>query len=249
MIMQRYGIRLACVALMLGGCGAEDAALRPVTTPTASWVDALPAGDPATGLPAGEMRTIDATEAQVARGAAAYAANCVACHGAEGRGRLGIGPALNSETFLSAASDDYLVRTIGRGREGTTMPPWSRSLERAEVEGIVAHMRTWADVEPAELNEAVADGDAAAGGERFREICSGCHGLSGAGYQETSNGTGIGRSAFLAETSNGYLRHIIRHGKSNTPMRPFGSPSPTAVANLSDEEIENLITHLRSSAW
>ena len=244
-------IRLACVALMMVGCGPEETpGTEPGDTPAAaSWLEELPVGEAATGLPSGEMRTIEVSAERVAMGSESFAANCVPCHAADGSGRLGTGPALNSATFLAAASDDYLVRTIARGREGTTMPSWARSLDREHVEGIVAFMRSWSEVEPAELDDAVAEGDAEAGGERFREICAACHGINGAGYQETSNGTGIGRSAFLADASNGYLRHIIRHGKSNTPMRPFGRPDPVAVANLTDADIENVIAHLRSSAW
>lgn len=241
---------LGCVAALLAGC-AEEAPAEPAAPADAaeSWVTALPTGEAATGVEAGEMRTIEATDAAVQAGQTVYAANCVPCHGAEGEGRLGIGPRLNSETFLAAASDGYLLRTIGRGRAGTTMPGWAASLSRADAEAVIAYMRSWSEVEPVELNDDACEGDAEAGAERFREICAACHGLSGAGYQETSNGTGIGRSAFLADVSNGYLRYIIEHGKSNTPMRPFGRPEATAVANLTSEDIENVIAHLRASAW
>ena len=129
------------------------------------------------------------------------------------------------------------------------MPGWGTTLDRGEVESVIAYMRSWQEVEPAELDEEPCEGDAEAGAERFREICAACHGLSGGGYQETSNGTGIGRSAFLADVSNGYLRYIVEHGKSNTPMRPFGRPEATAVANLTPDDIENVIAHLRASAW
>ncbi|MEZ4340445.1 MAG: c-type cytochrome [Sandaracinaceae bacterium] len=245
---------LGCGGLLLMACAGqsgEESGEDPGQgeAPAANWVAELPTGEAATGLPAGEMRTIEVTEAAAQAGAAVYAANCVPCHGADGEGRLGIGPRLNSETFLAAASDGYLLRTIGRGRTGTTMPAWGPTLERQEVESVIAYMRNWQDVEPAELNDDACEGDAEAGAARFREICAACHGLGGAGYQETSNGTGIGRSAFLADVSNGYLRYIVEHGKSNTPMRPFGRPEATAVANLTPDDIENVIAHLRASAW
>ncbi|MCB9594398.1 MAG: c-type cytochrome [Sandaracinaceae bacterium] len=251
--MRRTTLGLGCAVLLMFGC-AEDADTggedpgggEPAA---ASWVAELPTGEAATGVPSGEMRSIEATPAAAQAGQAVYGANCVPCHGAEGEGRLGIGPKLNSETFLAAASDGYLLRTIGRGRVGTTMPGWGTTLDRGEVESVIAYMRSWQEVEPAELDEEPCEGDAEAGAERFREICAACHGLSGGGYQETSNGTGIGRSAFLADVSNGYLRYIVEHGKSNTPMRPFGRPEATAVANLTDQDVENVIAHLRASAW
>ena len=252
--MRRTTVGLGCaVLLMMIGC-AEDAGeggADPSTgeEPAANWAAELPSGEAATGVPSGEMRTIEVTDAVAQAGQAVYAANCVPCHGAEGEGRLGIGPKLNSETFLAAASDGYLLRTIARGRQGTTMPGWATTLDRGEVESVIAYMRNWSEVEPAELDDEANEGDAEAGAERFREICAACHGLSGGGYMETSNGTGIGRSAFLADVSNGYLRYIIEHGKSNTPMRPFGRPEATAVANLTNDDIENVIAHLRASAW
>ena len=236
----------ALLILSLPGCPKEPEAEAPTT---AEEVDDFPTGTAETGVPSGEMRTIEASESLVATGSEHYGRNCVPCHGAEGEGRLGIGPALNSDSFLSAASDGYLMRTIYRGRGGTTMPAWGSVVGKDGVEAIVAFIRSWKDVEPAELDDGEAQGDAEAGGQTFREICAACHGNSGAGYQETSNGTGIGRSAFLADASNGYLRYIIRHGKSNTPMRPFGRPEATAVANLTDEQIDNVIKYLRTNAW
>lgn len=237
---------IACaVVISAGACGegAEAASATP------SVESEFPAGDPAVGTSSGEMRTIEANAARVAAGRELFQGSCVSCHGDEGEGRVGIGPALNSESFLAAASDGYLTRTIYLGRAGTTMPAWGAGFGRDGVENIVAYMRSWRDIEPVRLDDAPARGDAEAGAVVFREICAACHGNSGAGYQETANGTGIGRAAFLAETSNGYLRHIIANGKTNTPMKPFGRPAAIAVANLTNDEIENVITHLRASAW
>jgi hypothetical protein len=45
------------------------------------------------------------------------------------------------------------------------------------------------------------------------------------------------------------LRGIIKNGKDNTAMRPFDKKSPVAVANLTDEEIDSIILHLRKNAW
>lgn len=246
----------ALALLLVMGCaeaGGEPAAETPSPDPVpaeTSWAEELPEGNPMTGLPQpGDMREIVVSDAAAQRGQTIYANNCVPCHGPDGEGRLGIGPKLNSTSFLAAAADDYLVRTIARGRPGTTMPGWARSLERSDVDDLIAYMRNWQEVEPVELDNRPATGDAEAGGERFREICAGCHGLNGAGYQETSNGTGIGRASFLADASNGYLRHIIRNGKTDTPMRPFSRPSAVAVANLTDDDVENIITYLRENAW
>lgn len=200
------------------------------------------------GPVAADMRTVKSDPKMIEEGKTLFA-TCAGCHGQDGKGVLGTGPALNSKTFLAAASDDYLVRTIEKGRAGTTMVPWGGQLSRDQIYSVVSYIRSWQDVEPAELNEDELAGDEAAGSKLFREICAGCHGRSGAGYMETSNGTGIGRAGFLAQVSNGYLRYIIKNGKSQTKMRPFREGSKVAVANLTDEQIEDVIFYLRRTGW
>jgi mono/diheme cytochrome c family protein len=76
-----------------------------------------------------------------------YAQICAGCHGSKGEGLQA--PALRNAAFLSAASDDYLVETIGRGRRGTPMNGFRNpstvfpSLAPGDIESIVAHLRTW----------------------------------------------------------------------------------------------------------
>lgn len=195
-----------------------------------------------------EMRSIEITDPRVAEGRALFNI-CQSCHGPEAEGRTGIGPALNSTSFLAAASDRFLMETIREGRTGTTMVPWKASLRDEQIEAIVAYLRSLNPTPPAELDEQPLAGDLEAGDRVFGSICSGCHGRSGAGYMETSNGTGIGRAAFLEKASNGYMRHIIRNGKSGTAMRAFSARSKIAVANLSDAEIDGVIAYLRANAW
>jgi cbb3-type cytochrome c oxidase subunit III len=194
------------------------------------------------------MRRIANDPAKIAKGKALFAA-CGACHGAEGEGRQGIGPRLSSTTFLAAASDDFLMQTISKGRAGTTMIPWGASFKPEDIQSIIAFIRSLNPVPAATLNEASLTGDTTRGQEVYASICAACHGNTGAGYQETANGTGIGRAAFLNTVSNGFLRYIIKHGKSGTPMRPFAKESTMAVANLTDQQIEDVIAHLRAQSW
>lgn len=76
-----------------------------------------------------------------------YAAYCSGCHGPQGEGLLA--PQLNNRGLLAAASDSYFVETIGLGRRGTLMPsfrsgsPLNPALSAAEIEAIVAFLRTW----------------------------------------------------------------------------------------------------------
>lgn len=65
------------------------------------------------------MRSIENSPTSVAKGQALFS-TCGACHGRQGEGRQGMGPRLNSDPFLAAASDDFLVRTIRQGRVADT---------------------------------------------------------------------------------------------------------------------------------
>jgi mono/diheme cytochrome c family protein len=81
-----------------------------------------------------------------AHGRRVFASSCSGCHGANGQG--GQGPALNNKALLEAATDTYLVETIGRGRNGTAMAgfleasPVRPALTRADIEAVVAFLRS-----------------------------------------------------------------------------------------------------------
>ncbi len=193
-------------------------------------------------------RWVEASDKKIELGKATYGM-CMGCHGQDAAGRIGIGPRIASKTYLAAASDDFLARTIKQGRSGTTMIPWENVLNDQQVEALIAFLRSRHPVEPAVLDESKLEGAVENGERIFRSVCSGCHGRSGAGYQETANGTGIGRKAFLDSASNGFIRYIVSYGKSQTKMRGFASKNLTAVVNLSDQEIDDTIAYLRANAW
>jgi mono/diheme cytochrome c family protein len=124
-------------------------------------------GDPASGLRPDERKAVVAYLRSLGGGAAPapssepprfvlagrkggdvlFARACAGCHGAKGQG--GEGPALANPVLLQSATDRYLVETIRRGRSGTSMegfaaPSATRpSLTDAEIESLVAFIRTW----------------------------------------------------------------------------------------------------------
>jgi cytochrome c oxidase cbb3-type subunit 3 len=91
-------------------------------------------------------------KADSAQGGKLYAVHCAGCHGAAGQGIDA--PALNNSGLLKNASDTYLAETISRGRSGTAMKAFSQpstaypSLTPAEIESIVAFLRTWEKGQP-----------------------------------------------------------------------------------------------------
>ncbi len=194
------------------------------------------------------MRVYDTSAERIALGKQTFAI-CASCHGPVGEGRVGIGPSLVSSSFLAAASDDFLTRTITKGRTGTTMIAWGGVLSEEQIASVVVYLRSLDPVPAAELDESKLHGVADDGRVTFEAICVACHGRAGGGYIESANGTGIGRQAFLSEVSDGYLRYVIANGKSGTPMRPFSADSAVAVANLTSQQIDDVIAYLRSQAW
>ncbi len=195
------------------------------------------------------MRTIETSAEMIAAGQALFAV-CAACHDADGSGRAGAGPRLVSDSLLAAASDSFLMKTISKGRAGTTMIAWEAVYSKEQIGTIVAYLRSLNPVAPASLDESPLSGEASDGAPVFHAVCSSCHGRTGGGYQESANGTGIGRKAFLEGASNGFLRYLIRNGKSGTAMRAFSSEeTAAAVMNLTNQQVDGIIAHLREKAW
>ena len=78
----------------------------------------------------------------VDRGAALYASTCAECHGESG---LGItAPSLGDPALLANASDAFLKHAIVHGREGTPMVSFAEQLDEAEIDAVVAYLRSQA---------------------------------------------------------------------------------------------------------
>jgi cytochrome c oxidase cbb3-type subunit 3 len=174
--------------------------------------------------------------------------NCEACHQADAIGQPGIAPSLANPELLSIATDKFFEATIRDGRGDTGMPPFAH-LGRKKVRAIVAFLRSHSQG-PNKAKEVdaqrPAQGDPRMGKLWYDNICSTCHGVDGDGYEAGGTGTAIGLPGFLDKVSDGFLRETIKVGRSNTRMLPF--QGPTALANLSDQEIDDVIVYLRGLA-
>jgi cytochrome c oxidase cbb3-type subunit 3 len=179
-------------------------------------------------------------------GAALFEENCSVCHHEDAIGEPGIAPSLINPELLSIASDKFFMSTIRDGRADTSMMPFA-PLGRKNVQAIVAYLRSHA-TRPNRAEEVDAQpdahGDPRLGKQWYDNICSTCHGVSGDGYEAGGTGTAIGMSGFLSKASDGFIRETIKKGRSNTRMRAF--QGPTGLANLSDQEIDDIIVYLRS---
>ncbi len=186
--------------------------------------------------------------AAIETGKAVFDENCAPCHQPDAIGSPGVAPSLTNPELLATASDEFLLGTIRDGRVDTGMPPFEY-LGNEKIVAIVAYLRSHTerpnrskeiDAQPA------AHGDPRLGKLWFKNICATCHGVKGDGYESGGTGTAIGQLGFLNKASDGFIRTTIKQGRSNTRMRGFNGSG--ALANLSDQEIDDIIVYLRSLA-
>jgi cytochrome c oxidase cbb3-type subunit 3 len=160
-----------------------------------------------------------------------YAQHCAACHGAEGSG--GVGVPLDLPDFLAVASDNYLKKTIRKGRPGRVMPGFP-GLSDGEVDALVRHLRSLADVPAPEYSPEPVAGNAARGEQLFARHCASCHGAQGGG----GSGTGVtysrprdapvmapalNNSGFQIAASDEMLKATLLRGRTGTPMPALSS--------------------------
>jgi mono/diheme cytochrome c family protein len=149
------------------------------------------------------------TAQTVERGKHLYEANCVQCHGEQGKGDGYGAPFLvppprdftaGQFKFRSTASgrlptDVDLFRTISRGADGTGMPPWQYLLTDDERWQLVDYVKTFderfaaaRDLQPMPLPDAPKSSRAERGREVYGKMqCAKCHGDDGRGVGPSSN--------------------------------------------------------------
>jgi cytochrome c oxidase cbb3-type subunit 3 len=183
-----------------------------------------------------------------ADGAELYSRHCAACHGEDGRGGIGVPLALPS--FQATVDDEYLRRTIRLGRPGRVMPAFTQ-LSDAEVDAIVAHLRSFHRGKKPVFDRKPIRGNATRGEQLFARYCAGCHGPRGEG----SHGTGVTFSrprdlpimppalnnpGYLAAASDAMIRATLVRGREGTPMVAFKS------RGLSDRDLNDIVAFVRS---
>jgi len=180
-----------------------------------------------------------------------YGTYCAACHGRQGEGMRFPGitafPAIANPDFLAIASDDFLRQTIRRGRPGRRMPAWGEKeggLRAGEIDAVIAQVRLIGggvaarpDPRPARW----AHGDAATGARLYADACASCHGANGEGGE----GPALHNRVLLEAAGDTYLFETIRRGRRGTSMAAFSDASPVR-RTLEDEEIESIVTHIRT---
>jgi len=182
-------------------------------------------------------------------GARLYAQRCSACHGADGHGGIGVPLALPA--FLSSVDDEYLRKTVRLGRPGRVMPAFTQ-LADAEVEAIIAHLRSWpGQKRPATPARERIAGNAVRGKTLYARHCAACHGAHGEG----GHGTGVTQSrprsapilapalnnpGFLAAATDALIKTTLVNGREGTPMRSF------LKQGLKERDINDIVAYVRA---
>jgi len=150
------------------------------------------------------------TSATVAKGKQLFDANCIQCHGAEGKGDGYGAPFLvppprdltgGQFKFRTTGggqlpTDDDLFRTISRGANGTGMPPWKYLLNDDDRWALVEYVKTFDPrfanaraLKAMALPEAPGRSRDAVHGQAvyLKMQCEKCHGEDGRGVGPSSN--------------------------------------------------------------
>jgi mono/diheme cytochrome c family protein len=217
-----------------------------------------------------------ATAATLTKGKEVYGANCIQCHGAEGKGD-GYGapflvpPPRDFTTghfkFRTTSSgqlptDDDLFRTISRGADGTGMPPWQYLLSDDDRWALVDYVKTFdarfaraRDVKPMPLPEAPRRSrNVHSGREVYEKMqCAKCHGDDGRGVGPSSPSMldAIGRVVNARDfTQPGSYRTgwTEREIIRTLETGMNGVPMPSYSGVMSKEDEYDLVAYLQSLA-
>ncbi len=100
-----------------------------------------PMAPTATPFPVTPVPTVPGASGDASQGQTLFVENCVMCHGADGKGRVG---ANLSKAFSSIDPQQYIRTTVARGVDGSAMPAWSTDfggpLSEAEIDDISAYI-------------------------------------------------------------------------------------------------------------
>lgn len=193
---------------------------------------------------------VGAQDLGISKGKMLYEANCIGCHQEGAKGMPGFAPSLSNDEFLSIISADEMARIIKSGIADTNMAP-QQELGDENIRAIVSYLQSLSPLSGTRATEVAGQpsskGSPKSGRVLFEAICSNCHGSAGVGFAAGGSGPAVGTSGFrfLHVVTDGYIRTTIREGRSNTKMRPF--TGPTGLANLSDQEIEDIVAYLRTT--
>lgn len=171
-----------------------------------------------------------------AQGEEIFSSSCAQCHGGEATG--GIAPALNSEQFLGAVSDQQMHQLISTGVPGTLMSAYSAdfggTLTQQQITAVVVYLRAFEETAPdfPEWQQPLSQANLT-GQELYTTACSYCHGIDLSG----NIGPALGKNSDAEQADDEFYVDRITNGFGEMPS--FGN-------SLTDDQIDDLIGYIRS---
>jgi putative heme-binding domain-containing protein len=174
------------------------------------WCGALAAAQTVAPPPKPE----DYSRADVQYGAAVYASECEKCHGSAGDGVTGVN--LRTGPLRAANTDVQLRNTIMFGLPKTGMPAF-RSLDPAQLTGLVAYLRNMNGVD----RGVIRIGDADRGRALFegKGACTTCHRVNHHGGRLGPDLSDVGRKRTAASIERSVLDPSSQMLPINRPIR------------------------------
>ncbi|MBI5649732.1 MAG: c-type cytochrome [Chloroflexi bacterium] len=179
--------------------------------------------------------------AKLANAAQLYAANCIACHGANGKATA-LAPALNDAKIRAERTADQLNKTITQGIAATLMAGWNQRLTPAQIADLVLLIQRWdklpanAIPEPPPQPIIVTPKILETGKNLYAQNCSWCHGTEGQG---TRRAPALNVQSFFQKvTSDAAMTLIVTNGVPKTAMPAWGE-------RLGVSEIEAIVAFAR----
>ena len=191
------------------------------------------------GIP-GEQNHHSGDDVHLVRGMQVYGKYCALCHGDNGEGYAADNAnALGNQDFLVSVSDDFLWLSIANGRPGTAMAAHAKRyggpLEDADIDSLVALIRSWQHEESAIITAKPILGDPVSGRIAYDQDCAVCHGDKGQGVTAIS----LSNPEFLALASDEQIRLAISNGRRGTPMVAYHD-------QISEDTIDDIVALIRS---
>lgn len=103
-----------------------------------NWPDLIQAGFE---FPETEMSSLPSSPEIITAGDQLFNIACKSCHGLDAYGSP-MAPALNNQIFLSQTPDAAIYQIIAAGVPGTRMPAWGSRLTDADIQSLVAYLRS-----------------------------------------------------------------------------------------------------------
>ena len=185
-----------------------------------------------------------------------FKANCVGCHGENGRNGAAI--SISNPVYLAVAGEENLKEIIGNGVSGKLMPPFAKSaggmLTDQQI-NVLAHgmLQAWSkpdlfvgkNIPPYKATQL---GDSTRGQQAFGTFCARCHGVAGEGAPEDAKSAAgkvgsIVDGSYLALISDQGLRSIVIAGRPDEGMPDWRTDGPQA---MTDQQITDVVAWLAS---